>query len=307
MTVTDPGRKTVTLYRVDQQRRAKKLRTLRKPAWANVVDAVQQSAEVNPPLCLLYSSWEDPSIDFRHETWCFDPNTTEGRELPLAGRLAAAFAADGRTLLAVSDTADQTRELTVNRLRAGRWTTEATVNLIDQRDGGCDVVDAVWAGGPSVTLECPGVDNDYSVFVEQNLTQLTSGAVPGDGTELRPRGPLAKGYDAFSDVTPLDADTAIALLQVNRRCGEWYGTVCPPGIPRAKAVRLDLHTGRVLEVVAVAATDRSLVAVSGGSHGLVYVTEGARGSRVYVRWPGEKHGTPVVGLPATFDRVIAQH
>jgi hypothetical protein len=307
ISVTDPQRATVTLYRVDEARHATRLQIVSKPAWAELADGVQQSAGSKAPLCVLYSAL-NPDADFRHETWCYQLGSPAGYQLPLGGRPVAAVSSDGRTLLAVSQLADQTRELTVNRLHGHTTTTEHTVNLDDQRDGGCDVAAAAWAGGPTVTLECTGVDNDWPVWVEQDLEALTSGAIPGDGTELKPSGPLAKGYDAFSQMTPLDANTAVALLRVNLRCGELYDTVCPADTPKSKAVRVDLHTGRVLEIVAVAAAERTITSVSGGDHGIVYVTEGGNPSskRVYVRWPGEKHGTRVVGLPAQFDAAVAQ-
>jgi hypothetical protein len=72
-----------------------------------------------------------------------------------------------------------------------------------------------------------------------------------------------------------------------------------------------LSTGRVTEVIAVPAAGRQVLDVSGGSGIVVYTTarvtsEGSQDTRFFVRFSGEKHGAPILGLPAGASRVQAQ-
>lgn len=306
--VTAMPRTLVTLYRIGRDRHATKLLSITKPAWADRVFGAQLDASRNPAVCVMFAAFTANS-DFRNETWCYPPGSTRGTKLSLDGMADLQMSPDGQHLVSASDTANDARFLVFSTRNAGSVIVNHRVNLKDTRNGGCEVTDTTWAGGPDLTLHCLGSDEDYPVYEVQSIAALTSGAVPGAGTALKPRGPLAKGYDAINNVTALDQDSAVGILQVTLRCGEMYGTQCPAGIPEPKVVRIDLHSGRVLEVVAFAAASRNLDGASGGSHGLVYVTEGGPKSekRVYVRWPGEAHGQPVVGLPTVFDEVVTQH
>jgi hypothetical protein len=310
--VTDPARKTVTLYRVDQDRQAHKLRSIARPSWADGLGGLQLSAATDPAVCLVFSALT-PEYELRNDDWCYPSTQAAGVQLPLTRMVQVALSRDGRTLLAMTDVAHDGRQLLVNQLHDGTSSVTHRValpNFNDKAAPGCDQVTGIaWAGDADVVMECiPVEDSPSNVFV-QKLAALTSGAAPGAGRLLRPTGPLAKGYDWLGQVTPVDADTAVAVMLFNIPCHE--GETCPSHAPwpDPNVVLVDLHTGRVLEVVATALPDRTIAAVSGGSHGLVYISEGGprQDKRVYVRWPGEKHGSRVVGLPADFDQVIAQH
>ena len=306
--MTDRARHETTLYRIDEHRRAVRLRTLVKPAWADYVGSIQLTSGPDPSMCLVSSAFTADS-EFRHEVRCFAPGDESGKAQPLSGKMQIALSRDGRTLISVSDTALDARVIEVSTLHDGRSTVRGRVVITrdnDETAPDCPTVDGVtWAGDADLLLQCvPDADTAPNVIV-QNLDALLAGAPPGAGKALRPTGPLAKGYDSLSHVMPLDAETAVAVMSVNISCPE--GEPCPGTRPEPKAVRLNLHTGHVLEVVATALPDRRLTGVGGGADGLVYVTEDTDDKRVYVRWPGERHGALVSGLPAVFDQVIAQH
>lgn len=171
----------------------------------------------------------------------------------------------------------------------------------DWGEKGCvDAVEnAVPMGGDQVLAQCQGANDDPGTLAVLSMTDhdaIRDVAEPGHQG--------ADGYSYFTEPTWADGKVFLALE------GQYCEIECAdkqPPVPR-RAVLVDLRTGRVVEVVATPAKGRSLEAVTGGAHGIVYVTYGSgRGSRrVYVRWPGEKHGVQVSGLPSDLDRVIAQ-
>lgn len=69
-------------------------------------------------------------------------------------------------------------------------------------------------------------------------------------------------------------------------------------------MRVDLTTGRVLEVVSMPLPGREVMSVSGGSRGVVYVT--GKPLRAFLRLPGEAHGTLITGPPGDAISVVAQ-
>lgn len=303
-------RGSVTLYRVSQDRRAQKLRTISAAPGYEYVTAIQMTQDEDPLTCIVHSG-TTADYDTRLQTRCYPPGDAEGYELPLGQRFLG-LARDGSRLLSLSDMGigapPPPRHLYLSRLH-DRTSTPVSSTEVKQAPEPCsDVWGLAWAGDGDVVLECAAVAEDPPHTVVQSVEAIFAGQEPGTGTVLRPRGPLAKGYDWFGHVKPLDKDTGLARMFFDIPCHE--GDPCPSHAPwpEPKAVRLDLHTGEVLEIVAVAAKGRSLGDLSGGTHGIVYQTdEGGQNKWVYVRWPGEKHGTRVSGLPTGFSEVVAQH
>jgi len=306
--VSDWRREHVTLYRVTQDRVAHKLRTINVEPGYGAILSVTMTDAVDPLTCVVHSG--DSPDDDRLQTRCYRLDDARGYELPL-GQQNLALSRDGRQLLSLTGIQvggpPPPRMLYLSRLHDRTSTQVADASADDTPDPCAGVMDIAWAGEPHVVLECAAVDNDPENTILQSLDAITSGQPLGTGTPLHPTGPLAKGYDWFSDVTPLDANTGVAKMFFNIPCHE--GERCPSHAPwpKTKVVRLDLRTGRVLEVVAVAAEGRLLGDVSGGTRGILYETEsGSEDRRVYVRWPGEQHGTRVAGLPSGFFGVVAQ-
>jgi hypothetical protein len=308
--ISDWRREHVTLYRVTQDRVAHKLRTIDAEPGFGLVLSVTMTDAADPLTCVVHSTDTVDGSEDRLQTRCYPLNDQHGYELPL-GQENIALSRDGSRVLSltgiqVGDPAPP-RMLYLNQLHDHTSTQVADASADDTPDPCAGVMDVAWVGEPNIVVECAAVDEDPENTVVQNLDAVISGQALGTGKPLHPTGPLAKGYDWFSAVTPLDATTGVGKMFFNIPCHE--GEPCPSHAPwpRTKVVRLDLRTGRVLEVVAVAADDRELGDVSGGGRGIVYETEGnSNDKRVYVRWPGEKHGTRVSGLPSGFFRVTAQ-
>lgn len=76
----------------------------------------------------------------------------------------------------------------------------------------------------------------------------------------------------------------------------------------ARAVRVDLDSGRVRDVVAFPRQGRDVLSVSGGPHAALYVTAAVTGEDVIisVRYAGEERGAPVEGLPAQVEAAVLQ-
>jgi hypothetical protein len=307
--LSDSGRHHVTLYRVTQDRVAHKLRTIDAEPGFGLVLSVTMTDAADPLTCVVHSTDTFDGSEQRLQTRCYPLHDEHGYELPL-GQESIALSRDGRRLLSLTDVQvgdpPPPRTLYLSRLHDQTSTQVADASADNAPDPCDEVMHVAWAGEPSVVVECTAVDYYPEHTVVQNLDAVISGQALGTGAPLHPTGPLAKGYDWFSDVTPLDATTGVGKIFLNIPCHE--GEPCPiHNPPRTKVVRLDLRTGRVLEVVGVAADVRVLGDVSGGRRGIVYETEGNAGDkRVYVRWPGEKHGTRVSGLPSDFFQVTAQ-
>lgn len=112
-----------------------------------------------------------------------------------------------------------------------------------------------------------------------------------------PRSDRLKGFDAYDGVVSGAAGTR--LLGYERTVGTTDTSV-------TRAVAFDTSTGEVVEVVAVPLPGRDVTQVSGGAKGVLYVTSGTDGDRVYWRAPGQAHGTPLTGLPVGFKAAVAQ-
>jgi hypothetical protein len=308
--ISDWRRQNVTLYRVTQDRVAHKLQTISAEPGYGLVLSVTMTDAADPLTCVVHSTDTSDGSEDRLQTRCYPLGDTRGYELPL-GQQNIAVSRDGKRLLSltgvtVGDPAPP-RTLTLNELRGHTSTQVSDASADNTPDPCAGVMDVAWAGEPNVVVGCAAVGDDPENTVVQSLDAVISGEPLGTGKPLHPTGLLAKGYDWFSAVTPLDATTGLGKMFFNIPCHE--GEPCPSHAPwpKTRLVRLDLRSGRVLEVVAVAADDRQLGDVSGGPRGIVYETEGSSNDkRVYVRWPGEMHGSRVSGLPGGFFGVVAQ-
>lgn len=152
-------------------------------------------------------------------------------------------------------------------------------------------------------------------WVEDGVLAVSTGVESDDGPDLlrldvaspRTRGWLddgqavpvsTAGYLTYDSVVSVDGGTALAVER-----GSYLDEQRPP----SRAVRVDLATGRVLEVLATAAEGRDMRGVSGSRDAVVYVTaELDEPLKPYLRLAGERRGTPITGLPADAEQVLTQ-
>jgi hypothetical protein len=144
-----------------------------------------------------------------------------------------------------------------------------------------------WTGHEQVLLSCSG-DNDANggyVTVDVPLR--------GHGT------PLVEHHSGrFNQYVGLRAYTPTEAVGVEN---EYCDITCPDGkAPEAgRAVRVNLRTGAVTEVLGYAAPRRDVISVLGGNDGVVYVTAPTSGHgpiRTYLRLPADPHGKRITGL-----------
>ena len=87
-------------------------------------------------------------------------------------------------------------------------------------------------------------------------------------------------------------------------------------LPAPRAVRVDLRTGQVRDVVALPAGGREVTNVSGGARGVLYLTQkrdvrwddDARDRQIVVslRYPDQERGQPLTGLPSDVLAAVLQ-
>lgn len=297
------------LYRVDESRRARQVGSIdgpagQRPEWMTL------SAGTRPLVCSVWAS----DVDDADPVWCYRVDDLRGWALPVEGEAqGVAVRPDGEAVAweATIDPGDPdtTRdELVVASLDGERTRDQrrfVSQDVGDPPSGtrplGCsDTAGAIsWKDEDELIVQAWG-DNDFpGESVQHSVAAGPDGVEPAcreiperhDGT-----------YNYFTRPVAFDGRSFLAVE------GEWCEIECPhKGKPTPRrAVLVDLRTGRVLEVIATPAAGRGVTAVTGGTHGVVYVTQGSNDTRVYLRWPGEKHGTPVVGLPVDLDWLVAQ-
>jgi hypothetical protein len=110
------------------------------------------------------------------------------------------------------------------------------------------------------------------------------------------------GYAHFEQAVPV-SDTDVIVVERARGCCDDNANA-----PGARAVRIRISDGAVLEVVATPRAGRDVVDISGSARAVVYTTAVDRDHELVVslRWAGEAHGAPLTGLPADLIRVTAQ-
>lgn len=317
-----PGGQTVAAVRrtgavdllwVGADRRAEQVATLSPPRPADRPLSVSLAAGDSPEACVLWGD-DDADTDEARSLLCYAGGTSMSRAVRgLTGQVATvALRPDGQALAWVE--------------QHGEPTYQSDVLVADLRDGvvagtrrfafdpGCPRDDTsrcvgfqsphllAWSGLGALVLSIGSESDDGSDL--RLLSLDAAGAARGwlkASTVVRP--PKADaGYRYFDEVAAATAGSAYAV----ERDGGWFEDDYRKP---ARAVRVELPTGRVLEVVATPARGRKVVAVSGGARGVVYLTAAtgdAPDLRVYLRLPGEKQGTQVTGLPADVQTVVAQ-
>lgn len=300
----DRGKAGVTLYTIGADRHATEVVTVPPPSGTSAATDVSLSSGATPDVCV---AWSVRSEERTAQLWCYAYGSTTGHRIPtgVAADGTVALRADGRALAWTEHPSSGGRDdqaFVVADYRDGTVSGERRRATYSE-DGtasrfGCDgtwVVGAAWIDARRLLLECNGENDDPGGLAVQDATSPAAGRHVPDQDVQPP-------YNYLRQARSADGTTALALQ------GEWCEIECPGGKPRVadRAVRVDLATGRVVEVVATPAPGRGVVSVSGGARGVVYVTEGDTGTRTYLRLPGEAHGTIVAGLADDVKDVVAQ-
>jgi len=294
---TRETRDGIWLYRIGPDRVARHVATVPPPEPSSRASAITMSAGTTPSMCVIWSA-DGPGDDRLgvHAASCYDRLEDglepSGTPVPVAGQVdEIALDAEGTRLFWSTKSED------------GDATGGVVADYDDGRTSGGRALDmdcsryllsVVWAGRDRLVLHCTSGDNDDPGFLMTH--ELGAGSwAPRPGHQVGEAETFV--HPGFADETSVGA--------FERRCASGCDTAMPRMLS-ARAVRVDLRTGRVVEVVATPAEGRHLHTLTGGAHGVVYVTEGRTDTRVYLRWPGERRGTRVAGLPADLATLTAQ-
>lgn len=275
------------LYRIGTDGVAHVVRGLDQPdsgAPFEVHDATL-SAGPHPTACLLWSAQHDRRV------LCYPFGSSKGTPVAAADPArdsqpdeigAIAISSDGTRFAWVDVPQDQAQPEHVRTGTLGR-SGLVTGRVVSVEDTECAnyVVSLAWRGD-GLVLECNG-ENDAA-------GGYASLPVHGKGAYLDEHHP--DPYNEYRGQLSVQGSSAIGIEN------EYCEITCEDGKPSApfRAVRWDLTTGRVRDVLVTPAPGRSVVAVWGGPDGLVYETEGTNDRRLYVRMPGQRVGTRVTGV-----------
>jgi hypothetical protein len=286
----------VLLYRVDSEHAAHLVGEIQPPSGYGPHYGYTLAGGDQPDVCVLWGL-SPPVSDAggAEAAYCYPGGAKEGRPVVTDASLGdiALNAAGDRLFWSTVGEGEESLEGVVADYASGRATGSRSFDLDCNRY----LISAVWASPERLVLHCTSGANDDPGFL--TTEELGSGSwAPRPGKHI--------GADETL-VRPGSADET-SVLVLERHCESGCDTAMPR-MRAPRAVRVDLQTGRILEVIATPAKGRYVDAVTGGPHGVVYVTGAQRQGpdlRVYLRWPGEEHGSPIIGLPADVETVVAQ-
>lgn len=303
-----PGQ--LRLYRLlGGARTAARERDLEAPLPTAVVADVSVSSGIAPVTC---ATWVlDPAAaekgDYASRMLCYPAGSSRGVVMDAAGVNAVNLSVrpDGKAV-AWSNYAPEANGTVSTAVFAGQQLAEVRRYLADPSKPagastdksftGAGVGAVAWSGTAALTLSIGMQSDDGSRLVRMPLTADSArrGWLALPPVQVPPAD-RAKGYLTYDRVTSANRLRAFAVERA-------HGLGEEPQ-PPDRAVLVDLATGRVLEVVATAGKGRYLASVT-GSTTILYATSAAEQDlKVYVRYPGERAGSPVAGLP-TGTRVV---
>ncbi len=264
-------------------------RELAGPDGARVL-SVSVGAGADPAVCAV---WAGPRAN---AVRCYDGGTetvatTGGKPL------AVAVSPDGRRLAWAADDGDGYPDVYYGT-RSGSTVPDAvrvpalTPTEEEADDASIQVAALAWAGDGALLVSW-SYDSDVNGTVTRlDLAKPGRGWTYGAALGRERRRPIVTGALSPADGT--------SVLAVQAGVGEEFEN-------GSRAVRLDLASGRVLEVVSTPLKGRNMHSVSGGAGGVLYQTVGFDGDlKTYWRAPGERRGSPVSGLPNDMLGAVAQ-
>ncbi len=302
------------LFRIGADRRAHLVRAVPAPhARVPYAGRVTLSAGASPTLCGVWYGPELPDAPGPSAVACLAPGAAKPVVLaqspggyPSSTFPDVAVRADARAVAWLDATypADQADLVTAdwdgssihNTRRAVADPTHPRRNA----DGHVfvDPTSLAWAGSRTLAIVVYDYTGEVGLQTQQvNAATLGNGWMKG-ATTIRPHD---AGYVYFDDVRSANSDTAYAIERSDGDRPLW----------KTRAVSVDVSTGSVVGVVGTPGAGREVTAVSGGSAGVVYRTArvasaGDSDIHFLIRFPGEKRGEPVVGLPTNASSVEAQ-
>lgn len=297
----------LVLHRLEAgSRAAAPFRTLDGPAGATVT-AVALSAGPSPTVCVIWGEAVDPAAgELRSELHCYEPNATRGRRVSQdQPGPDVAVRANGEAVAWTEGSLDQSLvvadldgDRAQERLRE-RYAPNAPPDVgLPQ-----GLQDLSWLDEDTLAVTDVADSDEGRGLCLVDLADPRSGEESGFGRCLAPGpGEQEGGFERFEQAAPVGPGEVVTVERPSLCCDD-----APK--PGARAVRIRVTDGEVLEVVAFPREGRDVLDVSGGPRAVVYVTGGAFPDRrlvFSVRWAGEQRGAPITDLPADATIVVTQ-
>ena len=303
------------------QRDVQRVRRLDAPSPAARVISASLSAGSNPTVCAVWRLDPKPeptTTDISSSLTCYAPGSPTGVKVDVARAepVNVAVRADGRAV-AWSTFADEANGridvasldgVRINEVRSFLADPTRPEGSGEASFTGRSVGYLAWLGDDEL-----GVSQGNQSDDDSGLTRFDVAPGSSTGWARAPHIRVARSVDSIFDVVvspPVDG----AVLAVDRP----YWLLEEDELakrPAPRAVRVDLRTGQVRDVVAFPAAGREVTSVSGGARGVLYVTQ-ERDSRrddlrdrqvvVSVRYPDEARGQPLTGLPSDVLAAVLQ-
>ncbi len=302
------GPSGVGLYRIGTDRVAKRCAELR-PATAGYLPwQVTLSAGTSPDVCVLWAA-KATSPDLEYETKrdlvCYRGGDGVGQLVGGTGHpVAIALRADGKSLAWTDSHKDgYVMDIVTGDLGLDGVSHLVRIAPIDKahlQDVLTRAALLAWAGDRALAVTEGSQDDEGSGLFLQALSPASERVGWLHGAHKVPEQPYpANNWPAYDNVVNADQTTALAVERTHC-CGG------PPPLTGARAVRIQIPSGNVVQVIALAGPGRDVTSVSGGPAGIVYSTEGAGGdAKFYIRLPRQPIGLPILGLPADTGHVVA--
>jgi hypothetical protein len=297
------------LHRVAEgQRTATPYLTLQGPP-DSVVKGVSLSGGTSPTVCAVWWPTSDPDDGVRQsELRCYPPGETDGAVVvatqpghrvgvrPDGGAVAWTEPGNNQHLVI----ADLAGGVATERSR------EPYAPGLPEDFGGLPqgLDDLDWLDGRTLAVTDVGDSDEGKGLCVVDLDDPRAGERSGFGRCLTPGTEEQQaGFAHFAEAVSLSPGEVLTVMRPSTCCLEGAQT------PGARAVRIDLTDGEVLEVVAFPREGRDVVDISGGPRAVAYATaeSGSGQDRSYsLRWSGEQRGAPLTGLPSDATLVVAQ-
>lgn len=303
----------LTLYRLAPgSRTATRLRELEGPSAETAID-ISLSAGAEPTVCATWTPGLGASrdgLDFVSKLLCYAPGRRFGTEVTVEGDdpVNVAVRPDGRAVAWSTYAPEENGRIDVGRLD-GAAVSEVRGFLYDpsRPEGpssftGASVASLGWLDDDELAIGQSNQSDDGSGLRRFSVAAGQKGGW-GDADVVEPlEAEQARGYAVYDSVVGPAEDGSVLAVQ------RGYGLAQDDDPPAGRAVRMELATGKVLEVVAFPREGRHVAAVSGSRRAALYVTRADDGTDtvVSVRHRGESRGAPVRGLPSDVDLAVAQ-
>lgn len=300
--------KRLALYEVQQgMRTVRRVRNLRPPYSPTRPVDVSLTSAADPTVCAL---WDAAARGEHADTTlvCYAPGDQKGDVVGEAepGPFAVARDEDGTRLAWDDGIGEGNGTVSVGRLDGTQvvdlswWPADQ-----DRPPGyasftGWTVAELAFAGMTPTVVVSGGAQSDDGSGLLLLDTSKPSAEWLGQTLPVPVRF-KREGLRVYAEARSADSDSALAILDQNE-----FWPLDDQAVG-SRAVRVDLRTGAVLDIISTPLPGRNVVGVSGGPRGVAYVTRThvGRDPRFYLRYPGEERGAPLEGLPADTVDVVA--